>query len=220
MSKLTEEQKEKGRSFAKMVGDITWNASVLAVILLLIAGFIGGVMFLYVFNDSTQQAEAELLKDAYEGRAYCPTEGIEHDATYYVDFADLGVTPLAYSYEGRNGSNLPLTDYTEYTYSMIDDENTPTEEFTLHYEVWDTVDPFFTGRRVNSLKKHCDDEITVPELDYGADEAYWLGDDLLLRYGKSHLILFRNDTTRELIDSEVCADFMRNDMQLEKPTWY
>ena len=49
-------------------------------------------------------------------------------------------------------SNLPLTKHTEYTFSMIDNLEAPTEELTLHYRVWDSVDPFFVNRKVASLK--------------------------------------------------------------------
>lgn len=219
MSLLTKKDKKKIKGFTKEAGNVAWYTFILMVVLLVILCLIGGAAFLYLMSENAEEIESQSLGNIYEGRSYYPTEAEGHNVKYYIDFVDLGVEPLNYAYEGQNKSNLPLTKHTEYVFSMIDDLEAPTEELTLHYRVWDTVDPFFTGRKVNSLKKRAE-EITVPELDYGADEAYWLGDDLLLRYGKSHLILFYSDTTRELIDSEVCAGFMQNNMQLEKPTWY
>ena len=218
MSLLTEKDKKKIKGFTKEAGNIAWYTAILMVILLVILCLIGGAAFLYLLSENAEEIESQGTGNNYEGLSYyLEEEG--HDIKYYVDFVDLGAKPLGYAAERIGGNSFPLTDNTEYTFSRIDDLEAPTEELILHYRVWDTVDPFFTGRKVNSLKKH-GEEITVPELDYGADESYWLGDDLLLRYGKSHLILFYSDTTRELIDSEVCADFMRNDMQLKAPTWY
>lgn len=219
MSQLTKKDKKKIKGFVKEAGNIAWYTAILMVGLLIILCLIGGYAFLYLLSENAEEIESQGAGNIYEGRSYYPTEAEGHDLKYYVDFVDLGITPLDYAYEGRNKSNLPLTKHTEYTFSMIDNLEAPTEELTLHYRVWDSVDPFFVNRKVASLKKQYD-EITVPELDYGADEAYWLEDNLLLRYGKSHLILFYSDTTRELIDSETCVGFMRTDMQLEKPTWY
>ena len=53
-----------------------------------------------------------------------------------------------------------------------------------------------------------DGEIGPADYDYGADKAYWIGDNLVLRY-TDELILFDASSTKDLLDSEICAAFLR-----------
>lgn len=220
MPNLTEDQKKKGMHIAKTAGDITWNASVFAVIFLIIMGLIGGVMFLYMFNESSEQVEAEYRAEVqertYADIEYFPAEDEPcYDGEYYIDLADLGVKQLAYQHTtlGYGGDFSYYTD--ERVLSTIDDLKAPTEVYTLHYDVW-------RGRRSQKaldkkearLKKEYGGEAVAAELDYGAAEAFWLGDTLFLRYEEGYLFQFYGDSTRELLESQACADFMRTQMQL------
>ncbi len=58
------------------------------------------------------------------------------------------------------------------------------------------------------MQKQYNSEYIEAIQEYGADKAYWIGDNLVLRYDNC-VILFKEDTTRSVLDSEACAAFFR-----------
>lgn len=220
MSKLTEEQKESGNRFAKTLGNIAWNSTALVMVLLLVAILLFSVVGVFVFFNVAGEAEelyqAEVQERSYEDIEYLPAEGeLCYDGEYYIDLTDLDVKQLAYEHTtfGYGSSFFYYNDGR--VLSTIDDLKAPDEIYTLHYDVW-------RGRRSQKaldkkearLKKEYGGEAVAVTLDYGAAEAYWLGDELFLRYDEGYLFQFYSDTTRELLESQTCADFMRTQMRL------
>lgn len=221
MPKKTEEQKEKTKGIAEKVGDTLWNSTAIMLVIILVTILLCSIAFFgllfYHGGANAEEQRAALLEDE-QARAYYPSEGETcGDCEYGVDLADLGVEPLAYEAFYRCEDEPPFI-MCDYLFSTKDDLENPTKEYTLSYVVWKTTESEELDEIEANFKKRWKtrygDEGVAAKLDYGATEAYWLGDELYLRYGDNCLIRFNSVTTRELIESQVCADFMRTEMKL------
>ena len=172
------------------------------------------VLFFITLSQAGEQS-AEVIKDepmTYKGHTYYVTSGL-YDGEQYIDLADLNVECLEYGYSGFNWNSYPLYNHDQIFLSTIDTMEEPTEEYTLSYSVWKSPIFFFLDMKEKSLKNDYQGIIEETKLDYGAQESYWLGDALLLRYDGC-ILLFDKDSTKELLDNETCAEFMRTKMKL------
>ena len=221
MPKLTEEQKEKRKDIAQKVGDALWNSSAFAMVFILAVILICGTAFIFLLFYSAEESKEQYLADE-QARAYYPSEGETcGDCEYGVDLADLGVELLDYEAYYRNEWGTEgCAPYTtcEYIFSTKDALESPTTVYTLHYEVRkaknaDELDEL--EEKIKGGGRYHDGTVPVAAtLDYGAANAYWMEDELYLRYDDNCLMVFYRDTTRELLESQVCADFMRTEMKL------
>lgn len=82
------------------------------------------------------------------------------------------------------------------------------ENLNDEYEVWLNRHASALEKKEKALQKQYNSEYIEAIQEYGADKAYWIGDNLVLRYDNC-VILFKEDTTRSVLDSEACAAFFR-----------
>lgn len=198
-----------------------WNSSAFAMVFILAVILICGTAFIFLLFYSAEESKDQYLADE-QARAYYPSEGETcGDCEYGVDLADLGVELLDYEAYYRNEWGTEgYAPYTtcEYIFSTKDALESPTTVYTLHYEVRkaknaDELDEL--EEKIKGGGRYPDGTVPVAAtLDYGAANAYWMEDELYLRYGDNCLMVFYRDTTRELLESQVCADFMRTEMKL------
>lgn len=219
MPKLTEEQKEKTKGFAQKVGDTLWDSTAIAMMLILAMILICGTVFFFLLFYSAGEVNDEYLAATQaESIEYQHVEGeVCTNYEFGIDLADLGVAPLVYEgYLPGTEVDTPTYSFYEHTFSTVDDIESPTKAYTLHYSIWTDKkhDEGMLDEREKKYKKEYGGEPVAATLDYGATDAYWLGDELLLRYGDDYLVVFYDDTTRELLESQACADFMRTEMKL------
>lgn len=154
----------------------------------------------------------------YNGRSYYMlSDDTENVTLAQVDFPDLGVERLNFAHAGREiEKEFGITRTGRYL-SMIDDIENPTKEYTLHFDIWSSKYKFFLDRKEKEILESYDGDIVTPELDYGGQSAYWLGEQLVIRCDdKNLLILHRDTTTPGLLETEICADFMRNELEMPK----
>ena len=143
-------------------------------------------------------------------RIYAETE--ETYADYPVMLEDLGAEVMPYRYTSCIGSVMPTYTKDNYIDSMVDDIEKPTRIMTLEYEVW-----FASEKKQDSREKILQKQSSVkpetPRLNYGAENAYWVGDNLLLRYDNC-IVYFKDSSSRGLLDSETAAEFFQNEFEV------
>lgn len=151
----------------------------------------------------------------YNGRSYYMPEE-DMTTPLYVDFSDLGIETLKFvHYNSEIEKEFGIKCSEEYL-SMIDNIEKPTTEYTLHYDVWYSKYKFFVDKKEKSILESYDGDIVTPELDYGGQSVYWLGEQLIIRYDDKNLLIFHSDTTPNLLETEKCADFMSTEMRVPK----
>ncbi len=217
----TTKQIFKDKEFQKEVKDGIFSAVGLTTALMIgITFIIATVGFFLLMNSLDVSNKANIAKDAemtyndYVYREFHPYDDTLWDTGEYVNLANLQIEPLTYTCETKTGYDEPAQ---EYYLSTIDNIKAPTEEYTLSYHVYTNVDISSVDEAEQELLDDFDGTPVAAQLNYGADTAYWLDDELLLRYDEQHLLYFYDDTTRALIDNEETAAFIRDRMQLGEP---
>ena len=152
----------------------------------------------------------------YNGRLYYMPEE-DMTTPLYIDFSDLGVETLKYAhYNSEIEKEFGIKCSKEYL-SMIDNIEKPTTEYTLHYDVWYSKYKFFVDKKEKSILESYDGDVVTPELDYGGQSAYRLGEQLVIRCDDKNLLVLHCDTsTPNLFETETCAEFMRTEMEMPK----
>lgn len=145
---------------------------------------------------------------------YAPQENVSTEAQPF-DLEDLGVEIMPYRYQSAIISDGLFTDHGIYIDSLANDIEHPEKILTVEYEVWLNRHASALEKKEKALQKQYNSECIEAIQDYGADKAYWIGDNLVLRYDNC-VILFKEDTTRSVLDSEACAAFFREKFAVEE----
>ena len=194
------------------------------IIIFIIFGIVALMSFMLMFftlgieNEAKQSivvpedSSNELI---YNGRYYYMPEE-DMTSPLYVDFSDLGVETLKFAhYNSEIEKEFGIKCSEEYL-SMIDNIESPTSEYTLHYDVWYSKYKFFVDNKEKAILESYEGDIIPSEMDYGGKNSYWLGEQLVIRYDDKNLFVFHSDTTPNLLDTEICADFIRTEMCVPK----
>ena len=172
-----------------------------------------GILFLccygLVFSSFLEEASPEPNVD---GKYYRPSGEVY--AQFPITLEDVGLETLPYRYTSSfRGDNL-ISDRGTYVDSMVEQLEQPEQVWTLSYEIWRNPVKGMLDRKEAQLQKRYGEQLAEAQYDYGAEQAYWIGEQLLLRY-EDVIVLFNAETTRELVDSSVCADFMRESFTVQ-----
>lgn len=167
-----------------------------------------GLIFLccYVSLFSSFLEEANLVPNA-GNRYYKPSSEIS--AQFPITLENVGVSTLPYRYTSCILSDNLISDQGVYVDSMVDRLGTPKQVWTLSYEIWRIPVKGLLDRKEKQLQKRYGEKTAETDYDYGTLHAYWIGEQLLLRYADV-IVFFHAETTREAIDNNSCADFMRD----------
>ena len=153
----------------------------------------------------------------YNERSYYLLSETERAMSPYIDFSDLDIETLKFShYDNEIEKEVGIKCWKEYN-SMIDNIENPTVEYTIHYDLWYSKYKFFVDRKEKAILESYDGDIVATELDYGRQNAYWLGEQLVIRFNDKNLLIFHSDTTEKLLKSKACADFIRTEMHVSEP---
>ncbi len=205
-------QGQEKQTKLKAVGEQTANIAVPAAALtILVVGMVvvlfGAISWFYVFANSGQE-QAESTANQYP---YVQVIEGERYGGLPVMLEDLGADVLAYRYVKSRGFIGPITTSSNIVDSTIDNVESPEKEFTLKYTVWRQNSikiPFLLSLKEKTLQISRGGNLSQAQYDYGANQAYWIGDCLLLRYADT-VIFFDESSTKDLLDSPACAAFMR-----------
>lgn len=156
----------------------------------------------------------------YNGRLYHTlSDDTGNVRLAHIDFPDLGVERLKFVHsdsEIEKGKVFEASRTKRYL-SMIDDIEQPTKEYIIHYDIWSSKYKFIVDRKEKAILESYDGDIVIPELDYGGQGAYRLGEQLVIRCDDKNLLVLHCDTsTPNLFETETCAEFMRTEMELPK----
>lgn len=167
-----------------------------------------GLIFLccYVLLFSSFLEEANPAPNA-NGRYYKPFD--EVSVQLPITLENIGVGALPYRYASCMTGHDLMSDRGVYVDSMVDRLGTPKQVWTLSYEIWRIPVKGLLDRKETQLQKRYGEKTAETDYDYGALHAYWIGEQLLLRY-EDVIVFFHAETTREAIDNNSCADFMRD----------
>lgn len=161
----------------------------------------------FIQNDETMNPSANIGEWHYEQKDYIPDDQLP------IVLEDLGVETQPYRYNRIIINHNMRSTQGEYIDSLADSVENPQQINTLHYEVWQSDDAKELDKRVKQLqKRYSTDTDAAASYDYGA-EATWLGDNLMLRY-EDCVLLFHDDSTKELLDSAGSAEFFRETFEL------
>lgn len=186
----------------------------IAISVLLTYIICSGLFTLVTYFAAVEQvlADEELNPSPNVGmRYYDVTE--EDTADYPVMLEDLGVEPMPYRY--TNTSTMVMPNYTESEYvdSMVDDIDNTTKIVTIDYEIR-VADTKELDSREKTLQKRYDGKPEATALDYGAEDSYWLGNALLLRFDNC-IVYFNDSSSRKLLEKETAAEFFREEFEIE-----
>lgn len=168
-------------------------------------------------KQATPVIKYEQEEFVYNDRSYVMLSEGDRVVLAYIDFSDLGVETLKFGHSNsENEKEFGLTCSKEYL-SMIDDIENPTLEYTLRYDVWGSKYKFLLDRKEKSILESYEGEIVTPELDYGGQSAYWIGEQLVIRFDDKNLFVLHCDaSTSGLFETETCAEFMRTELEMPK----
>lgn len=143
---------------------------------------------------------------------YAPSDQISVEALP-ITLEDLGVATLPYRYESAIIQDNITVDRGTYIDSQADQIEAPTQVVTLSYDVWMSTQVKALNKKEKQLQKKYGKPMTA-HYDYGANSAYWMEDCLLLRFDNC-IILFYEESSKELLNNEVCDNFFHNEFMLE-----
>ena len=177
------------------------------MVLILIFGlfvllFVTGMLFLELDVSQNNNVSKTEISEYWE-----LTE--EHyNSDQWLDFHDIDVEVMQYGkiYAAESGS--PIINHATRVYTTVDISENPTTKVSLDYEAWNSSLDILLKWKESAIKKQLEEKPVTVAFDYGAESAYWLGDVLILRYNE-YLFCFNENTSRELLDSEKCASFMK-----------
>lgn len=198
------------KSFVKQLINALFTSTALVIVILIFFFLSCSTIGLFIFIHYAGNTVTETL----DGLPYHETNGIGYTTDTYIDLTDLGVDPLKYGHYSFRATDLPFFKHTTEIISEVDNLVSPDKQYILHYDIWRSSIPFILDIKEHSLLKDSK-KAQKSTYDYGSHKAYWLDNgEFLIRYDDNHILLFRANTTKELIDSNVCAEFIKNNMTI------
>lgn len=190
--------KYKMEKIVDLLGSAVFLAIIVLFIIILLSLTVGFFGFFHYFD----APEANIGKYYYESTEDYTPNGLP------INLINFNVEVLDFYYRKASGVHYPFLSHYSYIDSLADDIKNPTQIITLNYDIWESSISFLLDRKEKSLQKKYKGEIEEANFDYGSKKAYWIKDNLILRY-ESQIVCFNGNSPKNIIDNEICASYMR-----------
>ncbi len=188
------------------MGNILFSA--FFIILLCIGAFLLITFTIAFFGAMNEAGKPEYQSPESLPASYFEFQPEDYSSKEWLDFQDLNEGIYQYGTISVAEGGFPGMNHATVLFRTADNLENPTMEKILDYAGWTSDMALLLDLKEKSLKKKV--EPVALEADYGAQRAYRLGDTLVIRY-PNRLFRFHENTTRELVESEACAAFMKQE---------
>ena len=144
------------------------------------------------------------------GRIYKPTSEVISPNKKLPTLNDIGIEMQDYAHMSTSVDDTPFVYHSTLVLSTTDSVTNPTKLTTVVYEIFKSPAEPILDFKEKALNKYIS-----TELDYGSKSAYWLEDNLILRY-EGQLLIIYGEPSRGIIDTSSFANAMRNKLSPSK----